>query len=374
MTSRRVVYEYAGCGIAVEASDSSDSEWLSEFLRPDFEIRRGAHNATVLLNRDAAEFERLRALGPHPSGEWVPVFGLDGRMEMLPIWTAPAAEAAVFHERAGAFLQRIGDQAYRIASLPGQPQARVTTLRALREIASAAVAESRASVLHAAAFAVQDKGFAIAGAKEAGKTTLLLQCLSRLDGRLVSSDRATVRSAGRSVTVRGMPTIVSVRASSLAYLPHLADRFRANRDHHRYTLAESARLAARAADADKWSLTPGQLAKLLGVERAGEVPLAAVLFPRKTNRATGVAATLLAQGEAAARLAGACFDSGSLEGETFFRRDGHNRAPGSSPGDSARDLALKVPCFDVALGTDAYAERQVEELLTTVAGHATALR
>jgi hypothetical protein len=194
-----------------------------------------------------------------------------------------------------------------------------------------------------------------------GKTTLLLHLLADTGACLVANDRVAMRrpagagEAGTTALMRGMPTIVSVRESSLAHLPDLAARLEECGDHHRFSLAEGAG-AGRAGGAGGagragggWSLTPAQLARLLGVSRSADVPLGAVLFPRMSLRPGGMTIAALPPDEAHRRLAALRFGPES---------------PASD--DLVGAVAASVPCLDCGIGTDAYTRGTGAKLLAAI--------
>jgi len=351
----RVVLNYAGCLTSVEASEPADLGWLREFLEPDFDVDVIALAPHIVMRRDASAIERLLNAGPYPSGDLLPSFGLDGRFETLPRWNNgdDSADVVLYDQRCPAFMRVCANGVVEIIAPPGRPAARVMLMRAVRDRTSACLPDLAALVVHGAALAWKGGSVVIAGAKEAGKTTLLLHLLTTSEAALVANDRSTLRVSNGAVIVRGMPTIVSVRGRSLDFLPHLAERFRRSRYHHRLSFAESQDDAgtAPAGEPTGWSLTPTQLVSLLEVTRSPEVPLSGILLPRQTGRAGGVALRLIPREEVPASLHRMAFSSGS----TPFVAPVLEQA-----------VTDTVPLFDCALGTDAYDGRLASRLIETI--------
>ena len=179
---------------------------------------------------------------------------------------------------------------------------RVALLRAVRAIAEAGVISEGGVILHAAAVSVSGRAYAIAGPKEAGKTTLLLHLLQTPGAQYIANDRVVLRENASSPTIRGMPTIVRVRGSSLRWFEGLEARFRASGFHHRHTIDEAARDPDPPLDDGSFDLTPAQCAHLVGVARSGEVPLAGIICPRRTDAAGALVFEPLDVQSAVARL------------------------------------------------------------------------
>jgi hypothetical protein len=246
-----------------------------------------------------------------------------------------------------------------ILSTPGNLGARVALLRVVREIATANRVAGDGVIVHGAALAWRGRGYVIAGPKNAGKTTLLLHLLWNTGATYMANDRAMIWHNAVPVRLRGMPTIVSVRASSLVHLPHLAEAFQHRPYHHRFSLDESDAVAHPAAEsatgaANTSGVTPAQLARLLGVSRSGELPLAAVIFPQRAEAPSGARIEPLDAEETVVRLRAALFraHARSLVGEFFTDcpPDGM-----SDPRDSlCAALARRIPGVACILGPNAY--------------------
>src|SRR5262249_53240785 len=145
---------------------------------------------------------------------------------------------------------------------------------------------------------------AVAGPKRAGKTTLLLHVLRDPRARYVSNDRVLVSLDAAPPDARGVPTLVSLRRTTLDLFPELARRQAARRYHYARALDERAPGPAQAKP-DREVVTPAQLCRLTDTSPVGHGPLAAVVFPRLTGEPGGLALTRLSDREAASALTGA---------------------------------------------------------------------
>jgi hypothetical protein len=215
-------------------------------------------------------------------------------------------------------------------------------MRVVRELTMERVVASGGLLLHAAALAGARGSVALCGPKRSGKTTLLMALLSSGAGAYVANDRCVLRGTDGRASLRGLPTLVSIRRDTLERFP-----------------AAQARLASVRPDADggeraerpNVSLSPPEFCELLGgCPRASGGPLLALLFPRIGDAPTPLRAQRLAQGEALARLRAGLFRAGHASplGEVF--------APGRAPAPSDASLAAlaaRVPAYDCLLAGDA---------------------
>lgn len=355
----RLVLGYAGCVIAIESTNSSALAWLREFVGPDFDERPDAFSThTVRLREDGLAFETLRQRGPHRSNELIECFALDTSTVTLPKWDGIDADEVVFDDAVGVFYVRArGGSRTDVLSTAGNLSVRMAVLRVIREVAMSHLVRERRQILHAAALNFEGEGYVIAGPKEAGKTTLLLHLLSGTGASYLANDRVVLSSGPANFMVRGMPTIVRVRATSLEHLPALRPRFRSSPFHHRLSLDEADRLPPRPSPlvTESSDLTPAQLARLLGVSRSGEVPLRALLFPRRSESNTAASIERLGARAIEERLRGAVFRPGapSLVGR-FFADDAVPSDGNDRRHSACAALATGIAGFDCTLGPRAY--------------------
>jgi energy-coupling factor transporter ATP-binding protein EcfA2 len=285
---------------------------------------------------------------------------LDREVVQLPAWVE-GGRLVLEDAKLGA-LYRLGEGEVEVVAGPGW--LRTAAMRVVRELAtsSALVCGDRVQ-LHAAVLACRGRGLAVAGPKGAGKTTLLgylAGALREQDARIVTNDRALARVSRSHVEVAGVPTIVSVRPGSLAWLPQLArglpdvERIgHLRRPELEAALAEHGPLAAPR----RLKLSPPQLAGQLGVPLAARASLDAIVFPEAGAAPDGLALERLDRDAAGRRLAETLFGvhSGRTGPTEFERRAGAAR-PADADARGLEAVAARVPCFSLRFGHERYAD------------------
>jgi hypothetical protein len=365
--SRSARFLYPGVSILVVSDSPGHLAWLAEFLGPDFAIAPPANaDHTVVLDVDTGRYLDLWRRGPDPDGTWIDCFALDTGAVRLPHWRSGTDELVVFDAEYRVFCVVSADRrTIRLVAPRLGLSMRNTLMRVVRELAMIASERSGALIVHGAAALVGGAGLLLAGPKKSGKTTLLVHLLSRPDSEFVANDRVavTLERAG-GAALRGMPTIVAIRARTARTFPSFEERLRASGFHAWSTLDEVARRRRRqSAIRPVSALSPTQFATLLGVRRTASATLATILFPRVTGAGGGIAVRRLAPPEASERLRRALFRAhaptshvGMLlapPAETTVTEDRDARC---------RRLADLVPCFDCALGRQAYEDARGPEL------------
>jgi hypothetical protein len=350
-------FAYRGLRVDVRSAERADIAWLTEFLRPWFEVGRDvAPHVTVELTVDA---DRHRALaGSHqPPGQGeLACFALDTRMATHPFWRKPDGSTTIFDRESQVFYRMsAAGRRIEIVSAWSGGTARVATMRVIREVAMGHAIHAGALVLHAAGVALGDAGVLIAGPKRAGKTTLLVHLLQGEGARFVANDRVLIDLAGPRPWGGGLPSIVGLRPETLTMFPTLARRIRARRYSYVLTLTE-ARTSARPGfppRADRGAdVTPAQLCDALGVDAVAEVPVAAIVFPRVRRGARGIALEPLSPEAALGRLGASLFGAGvtGRTAEAFDLAPGRGATPGASWSERVRELVTRVPCHECGVG------------------------
>lgn len=349
-------FAYRGLRVDVRTAERAHLAWLTEFLQPWFEVGRDVvPHVTVVLTVDP---DRHRALsGSHRAtghGE-LECFVLDTRTVSHPFWQEPDGSTTIFDQEFQVFY-RVTTAAHRIEIISAWSggTARVALMRVIREVAMGHAIHAGTLVLHAAAVALGDAGILIAGPKRAGKTTLLVHALQGDGARFVANDRVLIDLAGPQPRCGGLPSIVGLRPGTLAMFPTLCRRVRARRYSYVLTLAE-ARTFARPGfpeRADRGAdVTPAQLCDVLGVDAVAEVPVAAIVFPRVTRGARGIALEPLPVEAALPRVTESLFGPG-LAGRAagaFGPAPDVDAAPGPWP-ERVRELITRVPCLECRVG------------------------
>ena len=270
--------------IRVESPEAKHLAWLDEFLVPAFER---AENTTwerrVVLDVDPGRYAETLSRGPSPTGARPVCFVMDGRTVSHPEWRAAGEERVVYDEDYRAFYcVQPGIGEVRVITDGTLARTRVALMRVVRELAMVASIERGALLVHAAAFALGERGVVLAGPAGAGKTTLLLRAMADGRARFVSNDRVVVGREGTLARVRGLPTIVAVQSETLAMFPGLAARVRDRSYRHYATIAEATATAGQAARPvpTRASLTPAQLCDALGASAQAEAALWRIVFPQ----------------------------------------------------------------------------------------------
>jgi hypothetical protein len=356
--SREVRFLYPGVSIRVACDVPGHLAWLQEFLCPEFAVAPpGPADHTVTLDVDTGRYLELWRRGPDPTGATIDGFALDTGNVRLPLWRSGPAEIVAFEREYRVFYVVSPDRReVRLVAPAAGMTMRNSLMRTVRELAMLATERAGGLIVHGAAAVVDGSGLVLAGPKKSGKTTLLVHLLSR-GAQFVANDRVVVTVDAVPPAMRGLPTIVAVRAGTARRFPAFEDRLRARGFHAWWRIADRPALRSRHAPPPSvWPLSPAQLVALLGVRRTATAAISAIVFPRVTGLPGGIELRRLASSDAAAVLPRALFraHAGPVRGERLL-------ALGEPPpGPAARDalcaqLAGRVACFDCALGRDAYA-------------------
>ena len=357
------IFEYGRAALAVVTDDGSALEWLTEFLSPQFLVRAaGPWTRRVVLSLDRDEFAALRIRGC-ATGERIDCFTLDGRFQQHVVWYRDAAETVVRDSPYGAFYRiargTAGD--VRIVANPARSQSRLALMRVVRELATGAALLEGQLPLHGAALAVDGQGMVITGPKRAGKTTFLIHSLRSQGAHYISNDRMMIRSdASGGFVVRGMPTIVKVRAGTLEHLSWFGQRYRQTPYYRDFSLAESRQrlFTEPAQPRPNPSLTATQFCRLLNVEPLAEAALSRIVFPEVDESLETVQLQRLSADVAAELLAANVLraDRPQRLPAAFF--EGQQPPPESHLEELSRQLAAQVPAYRCRLGRHVYQERR----------------
>jgi hypothetical protein len=357
----RAVLEYAGLAVAAEASDPGDLAWLREFLCPWFDAGAAAEReggAGAALVRDAAGFEAALARGPRAGAAPVAAFVADGRPLALEPWRGTDGAPLYFDRASQAFFEPGPDRFCRVLAPPGRRFARVVWMRAVRELATEHLAQEGRPVLHAAAVAAAGRAIAFAGRRRSGKTSCLLHALRDPGAGFLANDRLAVLPGAPWPVARGMPTIVRLREDSVDLHPGLGPRLRAR------TLRVSDALGEASDGGPAWprpdgslGFSPAQFLDRTGAKPVAEAPLAAIAFPWISHRPGRFELTRLSPEAAARRLPAGLLGEGRPAPETLLSAPGADRAAAARAATGAcAELARRVPCFDLRLDRDAFAD------------------
>jgi hypothetical protein len=298
-------FAFPGAAIDV-AADEPALSWLAHFLRPWFSAGDGgATHRAVSLVADASRHAAISSMARGRTDS-VPCFLLDTRIISHPL-IGSADGRSWIDDRELDVVYGVDDSSVEIVTAADGPQSRVALMRVVRELALVQARRQGWVVQHCSAVAHEDRAVSFCGPKKAGKTSMLLHSLAAGSAAFVANDRAVVTTAeDQTVVLRGMPTIVALRADTLGLFPAFAERIRPAPDRHWLTPAESQRRVDR-----PWldpgrpvDLSPNSLATLLGVEVRAEAPLGMIAFPHVDPSIAGYEVRPLTPAEALLRLRG----------------------------------------------------------------------
>lgn len=332
--------------------------WLAEFLAPAFVIGAGDdYDATVVLQEDPAAYEA--AVAHHAGAETseLDCFINDSHVIRLPALTTSSGTIAFQASHRVVYRVDAPARAVTLLSRPGNPSARTALMRVVRELAMNRSLRRGGVFLHAAACAGAGRGMLLAGEKHAGKTTLLLYLLRATGTPFISNDRVLLPSPNAD-HVRAMPTIVTLRADTLAFFPRVRSELVTKSFSHQRTLAEA---AADTQPARPWrdgsfGISPAQLTTLLGVEREAACMSRVILFPQRTNEANAGGLRELTPSEASIRIRSALLSAGLAKktSDLFTFRDDPPPPEAEHLAQVAAAFSTRLRCLECQLGAYSY--------------------
>ena len=362
-------FAFRGLHIDVTCNIARPLSWLQAFLSLHLDPSLASGSALEIdLLVDPSECDSMRRRPRMPGGGAIDCFVADGRFEQLTLWQEDAAGRLLHDDRADAFLQ-IPPKGGPIRVLAQRDCARLRVLlmRIVRELALLQALRHGDLFLHAAAVVSSVGGVLVAGPKDAGKTTMLLDLLRSGGARFVANDRVMVDLAGPSAMARGVPTIIKVRPGSLSYLPGLTEPAFGFPHRHYLTLQECAAGSPLIEPATRQppSLSPTQLCKWLAVTKAAGAAVELIVFPVLCPAARRWELRPLSTEQAAQRLVSNRFSGGP--GGIVSPALAACLPGDSSPVDSAEQacstLAHHASAIECRLGPDAFVAPGVWEAL-----------
>lgn len=328
-------FHWDGYTVRVESDLPEDVAWLEEYFCPPFEAVAGRQpDAVVGVRVDAERYHQLKALGPHPEGLQADLFSMDGRYESHPLWSGGQV-----HEPAGELFYLVeADRVEIVTPDEGyQHRRRVGLLRVVRELVSLCLQRRRKLSLHASALVWKGRAVAFLGARGAGKTTSLLSCLRCPGAVYLTNDRLALDLSSQRASA--IPTILSLRQSSLRRLPHLNPLQLGSASQLSVDLPKPDR------QTDKQVSGPAHLCRVLGLRRTGEAPLGALLFLSQNPRAKGQRTRALSPSEVCSAVASNLLYAGEPRRHLPLW-------PTLRP--EALPEALRLPAYACEVGPDAF--------------------
>lgn len=345
--SEALQLRFEACVVEV-AADAEDLRWLGAFGDGSFEEGTGASSPRrVELVVDPAAHARRLESGRAGSGAKREGFANDSNPAHFERWPSPGAERVFYDERREIFYAVSGD-ADRVEMLVRErtPKCRTALMRVVRELVLDHVVATGGLLLHGSAVDTGAGVVAMCGPRRSGKTTLLMSLLSNGGVAYVANDRCVLRADGGGASLRGLPTLVSIRRDALDRFPDARGRLAAVRP----DLA-----GAWPVGRSGFSLSPPAFRELVGTRRVSAGgPLRALVFPRVTSDPARLALRRMGAAEVRERFASALFRASHASplGEVFASSLGAERglAWRERAARVGRRLAESVPCFDGRLG------------------------
>jgi hypothetical protein len=353
----RVGLRYEGCRFSVRASDVEDLRWLAGFLASGFEEAPAApadHEVELVVGAEACD-----ALSSEEARD---VASLEGfAADSDPILLERIADdgaRAVYRDPRHPILFRVERGAARVEVLARERSrsARTALMRVVRELAMARVVRTGGVLVHGAVVATPRGAVVLAGPKRSGKTTLLLALLLAREGAYVANDRCVLREEGGALSVRGLPTIVSLRRDALERFPAARARLAEVRPEVAAAWeAGGASGPGATLEAPRASVSPPELLRLLGAApAASSAPLRALVFPRIGGGPRALSLRRLEPEEALRRFEAGLFRAGRASplAEVFVPADASEVAElaRASAARLGRRVAAEIPCFECAIG------------------------
>ncbi|CAK0742051.1 hypothetical protein CCP3SC1_120038 [Gammaproteobacteria bacterium] len=335
-------YTCGPAGVDVTGNYPEDGAWLSAILHPWCKLTKPSQGrVSVHMTRSDAQAHDLEQQ-VHRAGTPVACFALDTRTVVLPSWQN-GDSLWITDPEAGCFYG-ISDTSVHLIARAHSPQARLGLLRLVRELLTGGVLGAGKVIdLHAAAFTRNGKGVLLAGAKGAGKTSLLCHALFSGGAALLANDRVFVDLADKRPIMRGIPTMVAIRPGTLDVFSVL-----------RLSPSDAHSLAsAGPPSSPKLHLTPAEFARRLAAPCVSQAVLQAIVLPEISATLETWALERLSRDVAQARLES--YRYGAAVGRTKATLFGAWLG-GSTPSPHApvTHLAQKVPVYRCTLGSGIY--------------------
>jgi hypothetical protein len=368
-------FSYNGLTIRVSSDNASHLNWLEEFLCPHFEVVEDlSHDCRIALADDDQRYQDILNRGAQPDGRLVDCFALDSGLVRLPLWKSLGSEQSIFDEERRVFyIVQQNQTEVSLLTSTNNMAARNALMRVVRELAMNHSHRTGRLAIHGSAFMVGDRGVMIAGPKGAGKTTLLIHVLRQGEAEYLSNDRVIVTFDAAGPTMRGMPTIVTVRQQTLDMFPDLRSRLLGSSFHPRLSLSETRHWPHRVVRPEKdgrFNLSPAQFCELLQVSPGAQGKLQAIVFPRVTRESGTIHLEQLSAEAAAVRLIDSLFSAHSAQkvSNVFVHSTSASHPDEAALQDLCLKLTSQVRCFECRLGWQAYQSKASAAMMTHVMG------
>lgn len=348
-------YDWPDLRILAESSEHAHLDWLDEFLKPSFGAERSSSGDDYIV-RLVRDDERYRRAEASVADGDIDVFVQDTSVVRLPAVTVDGHWMVLDKGYRAVYCVRDLRSPVEIV-YPGSSDAvRGGLMRVVRELAMNHAIQRGDYILHAACVRLGEEGVIIAGPKGAGKTTLLVHLLGADDARYVANDRLLIYSNDGTAEVRGVPTIVCLRAELFRFFPGLRERLMDG--WYRWVLTLTECSAKRPPPPRPWpdgriGISPAQLCALLSRPAVEAARPRTVVFPEVTGRAGSMSLTRLSVQETAERLYASLFAASHPTDRS--RLFGHPTVSAHAPHDvreACARLARSLRGFRCELGLD----------------------
>lgn len=332
--------------------------WLSAFLSPHFVRKKAAARPIRIdLTIDPSRFRQLHAR--LDGAGTVPGFMYDSRVLHLPCFRDPGGKMILYEAPYRVFYE-VSENRRHVVVVIDKDNVNVRTplMRVIREYAVNNAQLRGDFFMHASCFKVKGRTVVVAGAKKAGKTTLLLFACRTGGVQYVSNDRVRVRTLHRGYTLRSVPVIITIRKGSFDFFPDIGQALLRRRLHHRLSGKEHPdRTKPRQAigQGGTYDLSTLQFCDLMGIRAAAEATEPLVVIPRLTHAAGTFAIRRLRPAEAFGHMQDSLFGAKYWAVSTPI----FNLEP-DTPADAAllkircRRFAAQVPVLACDIGRDLY--------------------
>ena len=359
-TSPGLGLEHDGLRIRIRSQEPEVLRCLAQFLMPQFRQSDELdcdHEIRLIVDREL--YGTILSRGPR-GNDRRDVFGLDSDVERLPVWNSPNDDTIVFDETFKVFCSvGVDKRAVLLVAAAADMLVMIHLMRVVRELAMNEARRRERLLLHAAALEFAGRGVIIAGVKGAGKTTLLISLLRHAGARYVSNDRVLVDTVREPPLVRGMPTIISIRAGTLDMFPRVGQRLLTGGYDLRSEFQTT--VVSTPSGRDGTYLSPAGFCELLGVQPLGEVDAAMLVFPSITPELRGWRLEPLRPASAARRLRPVLFGVQARRTSDFF--GGLPLPDEATTSRLIEELTSRIPAFDCLLGPDAHADHSLPDRL-----------
>jgi len=354
----RQVFEYQGARIDVVCQEQSDLDWLTGFLHPWFQLVEGDSDARVSLIYDSLQFDELLDSGF--LGDLCSAFIQDTNVIDFDGLDIPGYDNALFDQRYQ-LIVLVKSNRVTLLGRTHDVLARKALMKTVREVLMGYVHETSGRFLHATGCALDNAGLAMAGPRNAGKTSLLLYLLLNSDLQFIAGDRLLIKD-GMAI---GMPTIVSIRNGTLELNPAFANEINTRGYGLPLTLEEcenNRQWCKQYMKADKVLLGSQHLSAILDRKHAAHASLRGLVFPRVEPSATAWSLDRLDSSATRQRLSEALFGNihPGNRSEAFTLVDSKIAERCIlSDNEFIDSLSATIPAYDCVFGVAAFKNRDL---------------